>query len=160
MFNLYTITGLAVLVSFLVSRQKTCAAVRIAVKRFWDILPAFLIMLIFVSVILFIFPGPELGKFLGKDNRSQAVLFALVVGSVTLVPGFVAFPLCGILLKEGVSYMVLSAFTTTLMMVGVVTYPIERRYFGAKVAVIRNGISFLIALAVAVMTGVFFGEIF
>jgi len=55
--------------------------------------------------------------------------------------------------------MVLSAFTTTLMMVGVLTYPIEKEYFGAKVAVIRNLISLFIAFVVALMTGVFFGEI-
>jgi len=79
---------------------------------------------------------------------------------VTLVPGFVAFPLCGILLKEGVSYTVLSAFTTTLMMVGIITYPLEKEYFGRKVTIIRNVVSFFIAVIVAVITGVFFGEIF
>jgi hypothetical protein len=44
--------------------------------------------------------------------------------------------------------------------VGVLTYPIEKEYFGAKVTIIRNTISLLIALAVAVMIGIFFGEIF
>ena len=76
------------------------------------------------------------------------------------MPGFIAFPLSGILLNKGVSYMVLSAFTTTLMMVGILTYPIEKEYFGVKVTIIRNIISFFIALAVAIMTGIFFGEIF
>ena len=75
------------------------------------------------------------------------------------MPGFVAFPLCGILLKKGVHYMVLSAFTTTLMMVGILSYPIEKQYFGVKVTIIRNIISFLIALVVAAMTGLFFGEL-
>jgi len=59
-----------------------------------------------------------------------------------------------------VLYMVLSAFTTTLMMVGVLSYPIEKEYFGVKVTIIRNVISFFIALVIAVMTGIFFGEIF
>ena len=56
--------------------------------------------------------------------------------------------------------MVVAAFTTTLMMVGVVTYPVEKEYFGIKVTVMRNIISFFIALIVAVMIGIFFGEIF
>ena len=56
--------------------------------------------------------------------------------------------------------MVLSAFTTTLMMVGVFTYPIEKEYFGMKVTVTRNIISFFIAIIVALVTGIFFGEIF
>jgi len=56
--------------------------------------------------------------------------------------------------------MVLSAFTTTMMMVGVLTYPIEKEYFGTRVTIIRNAVSFLIAIAVAMMTGIIFGEIF
>ena len=64
------------------------------------------------------------------------------------------------MLKEGVAYMVLSAFTTTLMMVGVLTYPIEKQYFGLKVTIIRNAISLLIALIIALVTGIFFGEVF
>jgi uncharacterized membrane protein YraQ (UPF0718 family) len=55
--------------------------------------------------------------------------------------------------------MVLSAFTTTLMMVGVLTVPLEKKYFGMKVTIIRNSASFFIALIVALMTGLFFGEI-
>ena len=73
--------------------------------------------------------------------------------------GFIAFPLAGVLLEKGVPYMVLSAFTATLMMVGVLTYSVEKAYFGTKVAIIRNTINFLIALVIALMTGIFFGEI-
>ena len=56
--------------------------------------------------------------------------------------------------------MVLSAFTTTLMMVGVLTYPIEKQYFGIRVTIMRNAISLLIALIIAMMIGIFFREIF
>ena len=55
--------------------------------------------------------------------------------------------------------MVLSAFTTTLMMVGILTYPVEIEYFGVKVTIIRNVISFFIALIVALSIGFFFGEL-
>lgn len=89
----------------------------------------------------------------------MGVAIASVVGSVTLMPGFIAFPLCGALLKEGVPYTVLAAFTTTLMTVGVLTYPLERQYFGPSIAIIRNALSLLIALVVAVVMGLVFGEI-
>jgi hypothetical protein len=56
--------------------------------------------------------------------------------------------------------MVLSAFTTTLMMVGVLTYPVEKAYLGIRVTIMRNAVSFVIALIVAVITGFFFGELF
>jgi len=117
-------------------------------------------MLILVSVVLFLLPDYVISNYLGVENRFTGVFLASFLGSITLMPGFIAFPLAGILLKKGVVYMVLSAFTTTLMMVGVLTYPIEKQYFGVKVTIMRNAISLLIALIIALVTGIFFGEIF
>ena len=142
------------------NREKTLKAVKIAARRFVTILPAFLTMLVFVSIVLFLVPDTVISDYLGGNNKFVGVLFASFIGSITLMPGFIAFPLCGILLKKGVLYMVLAAFTTTLMMVGVLTYPIEKEYFGIRVTIIRNVISLFIALVIAVMIGIFFGEIF
>ena len=151
---------LAILLSAIANRKKTQEAVKIAVKKFLNILPAFIIMLILLSISLFLILDEMIVKYLGEANRIFGVLIASALGSITLMPGFIAFPLCGILLKKGVSYMVLSAFSTTLMMVGILTYPIESSYFGVRVTIVRNIISFFVALIVALMTGIFFGEIF
>ena len=159
MYFLYILLFIALTVSFIADRKKTYQAIRIAFKKFVKILPAFAEMLILVSIILGLVPDSIIVHFLGKSNMLQGVLVASFFGSITLMPGFIAFPLCGILLKEGVTYTVISAFTTTLMMVGFVTFPIERRYFGVKVTVMRNVLSLFIALLVALMTGIFFGEI-
>jgi len=160
MYWLYAITVLALVFSLIVSREKTVKALKVSYKRFINILPAFLIMLILVSIVLFLVPDDAISNYLGVENKFTGVLFASFLGSITLMPGFIVFPLAGILLKKGVVYMVLSAFTTTLMMVGVLTYPIEKQYFGLKVTIIRNAISLLIALVIAVITGIFFGEVF
>ena len=159
MTYLYLLAVLGIIILIIVDRNKTIMAFKIATRMFLNILPAFLIMLVLVSFVLFLLPDEVISAYLGGDNKLASLLFASVVGSITIMPGFVAFPLCGILLEKGVLYMVLSAFTTTLMMVGVLSYPIEKQYFGAKVTIIRNIISFLIALAVAVITGLFFGEL-
>ena len=160
MYYLYIATGLALLLSFIVNREKTFKAITIAIRRFVNILPAFLGMLILVSIVLFLIPDKLISNYLGKNNIFIGVLFASFFGSITLMPGFIAFPLCGILLKKGVLYMVLSAFSTTLMMVGVLTYPIEKEYFGVRLTILRNIMSLFIALVVALMTGIFFQEIF
>jgi len=160
MYYLYIITGLALVISLIASREKTLKALKVSGKRFINISPAFLIMLILVSIALFLVSDEVISNYLGMNNKFLGVLFASFLGSITLMPGFIAFPLAGILLKKGVAYMVLSAFTTTLMMVGVLTYPIEKQYFGVKVTIIRNVISLFIALVIAAMTGIFFGEIF
>lgn len=160
MYYTYAITGLILLISFIINKQKTIKAIKISFIKFKKIFPTFITMLILVSIILFLFPDEVISNYLGNSSKFISVLLASFIGSITLMPGFVAFPLSGILLTKGVSYMVLSAFTTTLMMVGIITFPLEKEYFGIKVTIIRNIISFFIALAVAVMTGIFFGEIF
>ena len=159
MYYTYAITGLILLISFIINKQKTIKAIKISFIKFKKIFPTFITMLILVSIILFLFPDEVISNYLGNSSKFISVLLASFIGSITLMPGFVAFPLSGILLTKGVPYMVLSAFTTTLMMVGIITFPLEKEYFGVKVTVIRNIISFFIALIVAVITGILFGEI-
>lgn len=159
MIYLYIATVAAVFFSFAVSRKKTTKALHITYTRFMKIFPAFLTMLVLVSIVLSLIPEQLISTYLGSSNRYVGVLIGALAGSITLMPGFIAYPLCGILLKKGVVYMVVSAFSTTLMMVGVLTYPVEKAYLGAKVALIRNLISFAIALAVAMATGLVFGEV-
>lgn len=159
MYYLYSVTGLALLISIIIDRKKTLTAIKISCKKFVNIIPAFLIMLILVSIVLFFVSDKMISNYIGSNDKFIGVILASLFGSITLMPGFIAFPLCGILLKKGVSYMVLSAFTTTLMMVGILSYPIEKEYFGVKVTIIRNVISFFIALIVALSIGLFFGEL-
>ena len=146
------------MISIIIDRKKTLTAIKIAYKKFINIIPAFLTMLILVSIVLFFVPDKMISNYIGNNDKFMGVILASLLGSITLMPGFIAFPLCGILLKKGVGYMVLSAFTTTLMMVGILTYPVEIEYFGVKVTIIRNVISFFIALIVALSIGLFFGE--
>ena len=159
MYYFYIFTLFVVLISFVKDRRKTIKAFKISWKKFAKILPAFMAMLILVSIILFLVPDRMILKLLGNNDKAIGVIIASLFGSITLIPGFIAYPLCGILLKKGVSYMVLAAFSTTLMMVGFVTYPIEKEYFGVKVTIMRNVLSFFIALAVAVGVGVCYGEL-
>jgi len=159
MYYLYIVTAGALLASLIADKKKTFQAVKIAYKKLVKILPAFITMLVFVSIGLFLVPDEMIARYLGNGNRLVGLTVASLLGSLTLMPGFIAFPLCGILLRKGVSYMVLSGFTTTLMMVGIFTYPIEKAYFGTKVTIIRNAMSFLIAIIVALGVGLCFGEL-
>ena len=156
---LLSITICALIISFIFDKDKTIKAINVAYKKFMNILPAFLIMLILVSIVLFLVPDRMIINYLGAKNKFFSVTLASIFGSITFMPGFIAYPLCGILLKKGVSYMVLGAFTTTLMMVGVLSYPVEKEYFSAKVTIIRNLISFIISIIVAIAIGFFFGEL-
>jgi len=159
MYFLYIITALALLTSFIINKKKTFKAVKMAYKKLAKISPAFLGLIIVISIVLYLVPEEVISKSLGNDNKFISILLASFIGSITLLPGPIAYPLGAVLLKEGVTYMVISAFTTTLMMVGILTFPIEKAYFGTKVTIARNALSFFIAIMVALMTGLIFGEL-
>ncbi len=57
------------------------------------------------------------------------------------------------ILKSGVSYQVVAVFITTLMMVGVITLPLEAKYFGCRVSILRNILSFAGAIVVGILIG-------
>ena len=158
MIALYTVTAAALAASMIASHTKTTAAVKLAAKRFSTILPVFLAMLVLFAVGITLLPQEVVARLLGANSGWMGVAIASVVGSVTLMPGFIAFPLCGALLERGVAYMVLAAFANSLMTVGVLTYPLECRYFGRNITLARNAVSLLITLIVAGVMGLVFGE--
>ncbi len=159
MIVVYCLTVLALVASVLKSPDKTKLALRIAWSRFREVAPTFLQIVCLASVVLTLLPDDVVASYLSSENRWVALAIAAGLGSITLLPGFIAFPLAGSLLDKGAAYMVLSAFTTTVMMVGILTIPLERRYFGLKVTLIRNLAGLGIALAVALVTGWVFGEL-
>ena len=73
-YYLYIIAGLALLVSFFANRDKTLKALKIALKRFINILPAFLTMLVLISIVLFLIPDDMISRYLGTGNKSLGVL--------------------------------------------------------------------------------------
>ena len=150
---LYIVTGAALVISLMINSDKTVTAVKLAARRLAKILPAFLVMMVLFSVTITLLPQEVVAKLIGRDSGWVGVMVAAGVGSIVFMPAFIAFPLCGALLEQGVPYGVLAAFTTTLMMVGIVTYPIERQYFGRSVTLIRNGIGLLIAIVAAIAMG-------
>ena len=159
MIYLYSITGAALLASLVFSRKKTLAAFKIALKRFVKLVPPFLVLTVAISLALYFIPQSLISKTLGESNLLIGVLTASLLGSIAFIPGFIVFPLCGLLREQGVSFTVLSAFTTTLMMVGILTFPLEREYLGTKLTVVRNVAGLLMAVIVAAITGVVFKEI-
>ncbi|MDD5529947.1 MAG: permease [bacterium] len=146
---------ICLVVSLVFDRKKTFLGIKKGWKMFLNILPTLLNVLILVSVFLYLVPKETLIKWLGKDSGVMGMFIAAVLGSISLIPAFVSYPLAAILLKSGVSYQVLAIFITTLLMVGVLTLPLESKYFGLKVAIMRNSLSFVGAIIIGVLIGIF-----
>lgn len=151
---LYVGSAIALAISFIVSKEKTKIALKKAWKSFENIMPQFLTILVIIGIMLAILTPEQISKIMGNDTGIIGVLVAAIIGSITLVPGFVAFPLAAALLKSGAGYMQIAAFISTLMMVGIVTIPLEMKFFGKKSAIIRNGEAFIFSLIVAFVMGV------
>jgi len=123
-------------------------------KSFENILPQFLSILIIIGILLAIMTPETISKLIGQQSGWIGMIIAAILGSITLIPGFVAFPLSAALLKSGAGFMQIAVFISTLMMVGIVTIPLEIRYFGRKAAILRNSLSFAFSFFVAVLIGV------
>lgn len=70
-----------------------------------------------------------------------------------------AFPTAAMLLQNGAGYMQIGAFVSTLMMVGIVTAPVEMKYFGKKLTIARNVLAFIFSFLVAYIIGKVVGGI-
>jgi len=157
---IYYFTAALTAILFMVDQEKTIKGLKIGLKKISKSSPVFLNMIILVALSLYFISDQLILRFLGDGTGAIGVALAGALGSIAFIPGFVAFPLAGILLEKGVSYTVIAAFTTTLMMVGIVTYPIEKDFFGIKITVIRNIISLIMAVIVSIVIGLFYGELF
>ncbi len=150
--------GLSVF-SLIKSREKTKKAIIKAWRALENILPQLIGIMILVGVVLALLNPETIGAIIGRQSGWLGVGLAAAVGAITLMPGFVAFPTAALLLAGGAGYMQIGAFVSSLMMVGVVTLPVEFKYFGKKTALLRNAFALVFAFAVAFVIGKVMGEI-
>ena len=129
-------------------------ALKKAWKSFENILPQFLAILVLIGLVLTLLSRETISLLLGSNSGVLGVLMAAFIGSITLIPGFVAFPLAAALFQSGAGVVQISAFVSTLMMVGVVTLPLELKTFGLRAAILRNVSAFVFSLAAAFAMGV------
>lgn len=152
-YILYGITITLLIISFYKDKKKTKMALKKAWKSFENILPEFLGVIMLVGVLLAVLDAEVISRIIGSNSGWFGVMAAAVVGSITLIPGFVAFPTAAMLVQNGAGIMQIGAFVSTLMMVGIVTMPVEIKYFGRKLTILRNIFAFIFSLVVAFIIG-------
>ncbi len=151
---IYSILIVCLVLSLWNSREKTKKSFLIAVKAFMKTAPSLLTILGIVGLILGTLTPETISKLIGAEAGYWATLLAALIGAVTFIPSLVAFPLAGSLLRSGATIMTISAFITTLVMVGLVTVPMEIKSLGKKFTFLRNSLSLIGALIIAVLMGV------
>jgi len=152
---IWGIAGAGLLLSWTKSREKTRAAIRFFRRSFLSLAPSIVAIIWTIGFILTFIPPGLILKTIGRDAGFQGVIMAAAFGSVVLIPAFIAFPLAASFLRQGADVGAIAAFVTTLVMVGVITAPLEAKYFGKRFALWRNSLSFVFALVIAFVMGAF-----
>lgn len=152
-YMLYGAAALGLLVSFFKDKKKTKMALMKAWKPFNNLLPDFAGILALVGLALTVISPEIISRIVGAESGALGMISASLVGAITLIPGFISFPMAYSLLERGAGVMQVAVFVSTLMMVGFVTLPLEKKHFGAKVAYMRNGLSYVFSFIVALVMG-------
>lgn len=155
-YILYGLAGGGLILSFIKDRQKTKKSLIKAWKAFENIMPQFLAVLVVIGLALAILSPETITKLLGNESGVWGLLFTAILGAVTLIPAFVAFPLAAALLHSGAGYMQIAAFISSLTMVGIITLPLEIKTFGKKATLLRNTFAFVFSIISALIIGVVF----
>lgn len=152
-YVLYTVTFGFLALSFYKDKGKTKAALKKSWKSLENILPQFLSVLLLIGMMLSVLNKDTISMLLGEESGFFGLAIAAVIGSITLIPGFIAFPLASSLLSAGAGYTQIAMFVASLMMVGIVTLPVESSFFGKKMAIKRNVLAFIFCIFVSLVIG-------
>ena len=153
-YSFYGLAALLLLFSFLKDKRKTLLSLQKAWKMFTGVLPQFIAILLFVGVALAVLSPETIRRMIGEETGFIGMLLASLVGAFSLVPVMIAFPIVSELLKSGAGIIQMAVFVSTLTTVGLITIPIETKYLGKKIAVLRNMLAFVFSFITAYLLGV------
>ncbi len=148
-----SIAIVSLLIAFTKDKKKTIKSLKIAALSFIKILPMVFIIIILIGLILGFVTSDQISRFIGEQSGFLGILLIGIVGTLLHIPSLLSFPLAASLLENGASISAVTAFITTLTMIGVITLPLEIKELGNKIALLRNGLSFIIAIIIALIMG-------
>ncbi|HHY38258.1 MAG TPA: permease [Clostridia bacterium] len=154
-FNIaiWLLAGFSLTWSWIKDREKTRRALMKGWRAFESILPDFAGVLILISLTLTMLPPRTITTLIGSQTSFWGMLLTSAIGAITLIPGFIAFPLARSLLEMGAGIKQIAVFVSTLMMVGIVTAPMETKYFGKKSTILRNLLAYAFSFVTAFIVG-------
>lgn len=150
---LWVVTAAILVFSLVKDKGKTKRALKMAFGMGKGMVFSILSIIFLIGLILTILPPQKIAEYIGKQSLLLATLVSATFGTITLIPAFIAFPLVGTLVTAGVGVVPAVAFLTTLTMVGVITFPLEKKAFGARFTFVRNSLSFVFAIIIALAMG-------
>ncbi len=140
--------------SYRKDKDRTMKALKNSFSSLSNMFSGILGMVLFVGLVLALFPKETIVDLFTHKGFIGFVVVSLL-GAIVTIPGPIAFPLAGALLKMGASKAILASFITTLTMVGIVSAPLEISYLGKRFTLLRQLFSFVAAIFIGLIMGVF-----
>lgn len=150
---LYSIALAGLLASFIKDKKKTRQALIKAWKSFSNILPQVFTMMFIIGISLSLLDPTTISRLIGAESGLLGIAISLIIGSITMIPPFIGFPLGASLLQGGAGYPQVAALVSTLIAVGVITLPVEMKYFTREMAITRNLLFFLACVLFTLIIG-------
>jgi len=135
--------------------KKTAAQ---SIKPLIGMLPFLVGIVLLISLI-----NTAIPKEFYKSIFSKNIFFDSVIGSSlgSILAGnsITSYIMGGEFLKQGVSLIAVTSFLVSWVTVGVLQIAAEAHYFGRKFTIIRNALSFVFSILVAVITVYIYGKV-
>lgn len=146
---LYIIAFVLFLISYKKDKKKTKKALLKGWKSIENILPQFLGIILVVGLTLAILKPETISSIIGSNSGIFGVSLSAVLGSIAMMPTFVAFSTGNMLLQNGAGIAQVAALISTLTLIGIITIPLETKYIGKRAAIYRNILAFVFSIIVA-----------
>lgn len=150
----YIVVGILLFVSVIKDRKKTKKALMIAYKSLLSNIKMMIGMMVFMGVVFSIIDTKIIIDVFGRESGILGIVAGILIGAVSFIPSFIAFPLGKTLLENGAGYPQIAGFVSSLMGVGIISLPMEIEYFGKKAAILRNIFAFAASVIFAILVGV------
>ncbi len=150
---LYGIMGILLILSLIKNKEKTAKALKKAWQMFLTVLPQFLAILILVGLLLAVLQKETIQAIIGSESGGKGILLSALLGSASVIPALIAFPIASELLENGAGLIQIAVFISTLTTVGFVTMPLEIKYFGRKITLFRNLLALIFSFVTAFIIG-------
>lgn len=149
-----TVVGIAYAVFARRSSQRTRKAAAAGAKSFWGMVPTFVAVFGLVGLFEVFMPAELVERWLGASSGAVSLLVGTALGTIAAGPPAAAFPLAATLLDNGAWMPAVAAFIVSWILVGFVSLPMEAKVFGTRYAVLRNGLSIVVAATIGLLMGV------
>ena len=113
-YILYALAFVGFFISFFKDKEKTKRALINALKSMENIMPQFLSIIVIVGLMLALVDTNTISTLIGSKSGFLGVVFSTVIGSIVMVPTFVAFSTANTLLNSGAGYAQVAGLVSTL----------------------------------------------